>query len=64
MSHDSVPLTRLIEEFRAHIDGLVEADEVDVGLRNLLEDIDGALGRIERALASFRIGLDTIAGRD
>jgi hypothetical protein len=63
-SYESVPLTKLIEEFRAHIDGLVEADDVDVGLRVLLEDIDGNLGRIERALASFRISLDTIAGHD
>jgi hypothetical protein len=63
-SHESVPLTKLIEEFRAHIDGLVDADDVDVGLRVLLEDIDGSLGRIERAIATFRIALETITGRD
>jgi hypothetical protein len=61
-SHDSVPLTKLIEEFRAHIDGLVDADDVDVGLRVLLEDIDGTLGRLERVLANFRISFSDIVG--
>jgi hypothetical protein len=63
-SHDSAPLTKLIEEFRTHIDVLVDADDIDVGLRVLLEDIDGALGRIERAIATFRIALEAITGRD
>jgi hypothetical protein len=61
-SYESVPLTKLIEEFRAHIDGLVEAEDVDVGLRVLLEDIDGSLGRIEHALANFRISFGNIVG--
>jgi hypothetical protein len=54
-------LTSLLEKFRERLDSLAR-DDVGKKTRRALADIDAALGLIERAIADFKVKIETIVG--